>query len=135
MGYNLFLDDIRQPQQVGNYILPIELRSLYRLELWKIVRNYSEFVKHIEEKGLPDMVSFDHDLAWVHYDPDRAKESFEYYPETGYDCMKWMINYIQDNKLEPPRVLVHSMNPEGAKNIQKLFNNFLRHYKWDNSKG
>jgi hypothetical protein len=132
MGYNLFLDDIRQPWQVGNYMLPVGLRAYYRKLNWVIVRNYQEFVKMIEEKGIPDKVSFDHDLAEVHY--MGGKESFSYWPETGLDCMKWMIDYIMDHKLKPPRVFVHSMDPDGAKNIETLFDNFLKHYEWDNSK-
>ena len=46
----LYLDDVRIPQTEG----------------WEIVRNYDDFVKWIEENGLPDIVSFDHDLAEVH---------------------------------------------------------------------
>jgi hypothetical protein len=132
MSYNLFLDDIRQPYQVGNYMLPVGLRTLYRKLPWIIVRNYQEFVKMIEEKGLPELVSFDHDLAEIHY--RGGKTTIEYWPETGLDCMKWMIEYIMDHKAKPPDVLVHSMNPDGAKNIDTLFTNFLKHYKWENSK-
>jgi hypothetical protein len=133
MSYNLFLDDIRQPVQVGNYMLPVELRGLYRKLHWVIVRNYNEFVRYIEDHGLPQLISFDHDLAEVHYDPSTTRESIEFYPETGLDCMKWMIEYIQDRVLKPPTVLVHSMNPDGRENIEKLFQNFLKHYKWDDS--
>lgn len=130
MSYNLFLDDVREPWQVGNYILPVELRSLYRLREWVIVRNYGGFIACIKEKGLPDMVSFDHDLAEIHY--RGGLETFGYYEETGLDCMKWMLNYIQDNSLPlPETILVHSMNPIGAENIQSLLNNFKKHYIWD----
>ena len=46
-----------------------------------------------------------------------------------------LIKYISDNKLNPPKVLVHSSNPAGAENIENLFRNFLKHYKWENSNG
>lgn len=131
MSYNLFLDDIRQPAEVGNYMLPVSLRTYFRKLDWIVVRNYEEFVSIIKEMGLPELVSFDHDLAEVHY--KGGKESFEYYPETGLDCMKWMIDYVTDYKLKPPKVLIHSMNPDGAKNIETLFSNFLKHYEWEDS--
>ena len=85
MSYYLFLDDIRMPWQVGNYIYPVELRSEYRLQNWIIVRNYKEFINTINEKGFPQCISFDHDLADIHYDPNTWTESFEYQEETGYD--------------------------------------------------
>ena len=78
MKYNLFLDDERMPYQVGNYIYPVEIKPLYRLETWEIVRNYEEFVKIIEGRGLPSLISFDHDLADIHYDSNTYKESFTY---------------------------------------------------------
>ena len=55
--YNLFLDDIRHPSQVANYILPIEAREQYLKEDWVIVRNYEEFVKVIDEiKMIPNSI-------------------------------------------------------------------------------
>ena len=43
----LYLDDIRIPQTEG----------------WDIVRNYEDFVAWIRLNGVPDEVSFDHDLG------------------------------------------------------------------------
>ena len=124
MSYNLFLDDIRVPNEVGNYIYPHELKATYRLLNWTIVRDYDEFIKLIEEQGLPDLVSFDHDLADVHYDPATWTETFTYKEKTGLDCAKWLIEYCINNKLKLPKYLVHSMNPVGRENIQKLLTNF-----------
>lgn len=115
--YNLFLDDVRQPSEPGNYMSPVNLRSLYQEQEWVTVRNYNDFVKYITENGLPDLVSFDHDLADIHYDPTTCKESFEYTEETGYDCAKWLVMYCDDNGLPLPKYLCHSMNPIGKENI------------------
>jgi len=49
----LYLDDVRCPKTEG----------------WDIVRTYDDFVSWITKNGLPDEVSFDHDLAEIHYDP------------------------------------------------------------------
>lgn len=130
MGYNLFLDDIRSLESTANYMHP-DIATEYRTQKWEIVRNYEEFIKHINLNGVPDKVSFDHDLAEVHYNPDLRRESFEYYPETGYDCMKWMVRYIQDHKLKPPRIILHTMNEVGFDNMKNYYNNFLKHYQWD----
>lgn len=59
MSYNLFLDDIRNPSDCIHYMYT----PIYTSVDWVIVRNYNEFVKTIEEKGLPEIVSFDHDLG------------------------------------------------------------------------
>lgn len=129
--YRLFLDDIREPWQVGNYIYPVELRKEFRLHEWVVVRNYVDFVKCIKERGLPTHISFDHDLADCHYltpndawllDPSLS-EAFE---ETGYDAAKWLCEYLSENKLPLPVCYVHSSNPVGKENIEALLGCFQR---------
>lgn len=128
--YNLFLDDIRQPSGC-NYV-PSELRSVYLLNEWEVVRNYEEFVQIIKERGLPKLVSFDHDLADIHYDPETWTESFKYQEKTGMDCAKWLVDYCLDNKKLLPEFLVHSQNPVGAKNILSLLINFKQNQTCQN---
>ena len=125
--YNLFLDDIRHPSQVANYILPIEAREQYLKEDWVIVRNYEEFVKVIDERGLPNKVSFDHDLADIHYDPKTWTEGFVYQEKTGLDCAKYLIEKIQECVEVTIIIDVHSQNPIGAENIRQLFFNYAKH--------
>lgn len=130
MNYNLFLDDIRMPVEVGNYMYPVGLRSLFRLQQWVIVRNYEEFIDTIERQGVPKMVSFDHDLADEHYRPSMYNPDghySNYYKDgtfkekTGYDCAEWLIAYAKKNAVPLPFVMCHSMNPVGKENIQRLF--------------
>jgi|TARA_R110000868_G_scaffold271243_1_gene530675 hypothetical protein len=102
--YNLFLDDIRNPWNVAYMTLP-------KVD-WIIVRNYDEFVKEISTNGLPEIISFDHDLSF--FDIDKTDGFIE---KTGYDCAKWLINYCSKNNLMPPTYYVHSMNPVGKQNI------------------
>lgn len=129
MSYNLFLDDVREPYEVGNYMNPVELRSLYRLKHWIIVRNYSQFTRYIQRKGMPELISFDHDLADEHYRPSMFNPDghySNYYTDgtfkekTGYDCAKWLIEYARENKLQLPQIFCHSMNPVGKENILNL---------------
>jgi hypothetical protein len=87
MEYKLFLDDMRIPANVFTYIK----NPIYLDPDWVIVTNYDEFVKVVEEKGIPDVVSFDHDLADEHYgmheNLDEMAYSF-YEEKTGYHCAK-----------------------------------------------
>lgn len=86
--------------------------------------------------GLPDAISFDHDLADSHYTPeyfwDNYEESKKYQEwnsknhteKTGMDCAKWLVDYCMDNKKMLPEIFVHSANPVGADNIKGLLYNY-----------
>lgn len=125
----LFLDDTRH-----NYDALQMLGYVVYKEKWDIVRNYDEFTSWIEKNGLPDLISFDHDLADTHYTPqeywDDYHKSAEYQAslnhqeKTGLDCAKWLVEYCLDNKVKLPKYLVHSANPVGRDNIFYLLRNF-----------
>lgn len=113
----LYLDDVRNPKSEG----------------WIIVRNYEDFIKFIEENGLPEEISFDHDLAREHtlffmnnggFDnpPDPMNTQFE--TKTGYDCAKWLCDYCWTNGLPLPNWNVHSANPVGRDNIVQILQSF-----------
>lgn len=121
--YHLFLDDERMPKDVKWIELP--------LVAWVIVRNYNEFVRTIERDGLPQSVTFDHDLADEHYKEYSAahdkkvlsygKIRYEIFNEkTGYDCAKWMANYCVDKGLPIPPYYTHTLNGVGAANISSV---------------
>jgi len=129
-NYNLYLDDFRQPIDSSYYLN----NPIYGNLKWEVVRSYDEFVKIITEKGIPDIVSFDHDLADEHYDPElHGSETYnEKYDnfvfKTGYDCAKWFINYCIDNQKEvPEKIFIHSMNPAGSANIKSLFDTYNKY--------
>ncbi|MBV8326353.1 MAG: hypothetical protein JO178_08590 [Chryseobacterium sp.] len=88
---------------------------------WHIVRNYEEFVNRILEKGLPEIISFDHDLGDEHELKNNARKWLE---KTGYDCAKWLTEYCMDHYLDLPMFYCHSMNPVGKENIISLLKNF-----------
>lgn len=111
MMYNLFLDDVRTPSSVFLYTNNI----IYKELDWVIVRNYCDFKKIILELGLPNIISFDHDLAKIEYDYNTQKETFVYYEETGYDCALWLINYCILNNNNLPKYYCHSQNSIGKK--------------------
>lgn len=128
MKYNLFLDDIRTP--LGAY--GFTNFKPFIEENWVVVKNYDEFVNYITKHGLPNFISFDHDLADEHYAPPDQYSNYnewaisqDFKEKTGYDCAKWIIDYCIDNKKELPGFFCHSMNPTGRENINALLNNFV----------
>lgn len=121
----IFLDDIRFPVDCVGYMhRRIGDKNPIYLEEWVIVRNYKEFVKAVSENFQAiTHISFDHDLADIHYDPKTWRESFAYHEETGYDCARWLLLFYREHNKELPIMFVHSMNPVGTERIIKLFRN------------
>ena len=107
----LYLDDVRMPSQSG-----------YKDNEWVVVRNYADFVSAIEKHfSNLEVASFDHDLS------DFDSEGNEM---TGYSCIKWLCDYIQDNNLDISnlRLNFHTSNPVGKENMASYWNNFYKYY-------
>jgi hypothetical protein len=125
--YVLFLDDVRNPDDITWAAFPRE-------EMTFIVRTYDAFVTQVKTSGLPAFVCFDHDLADEHYaamlkenesDPVKQLEAIVDYgsEKTGYDCVKWLVDYCVDQKVKFPKYIVHSMNPAGKDRIEGYVEN------------
>lgn len=129
-GRFLFLDDIRQPCDAYGHTQ----RTMSLEKKWEIVKNYNEFIEWITKNGLPDFISFDHDLADIHYtssnlstDDEKSKEGQDTQPhteKTGYECAKWLVDYCLDNNFDCPKFYCHSMNPVGKEKINGLLEQF-----------
>ena len=91
---NLYLDDLRSTP-----------------ENFKRVYDYDEFVNFINKNGVPEFISFDHDLGEG---------------KTGFDCAKFLVEFCLDNGVSDINFQVHSQNPVGKENIEKLLANFNR---------
>jgi hypothetical protein len=103
VSWKLFLDDERYPVHPS----------------WIIARNYDDALWYVRQLGVPNVISFDHDLG--------APQN-----PTGYDFAKWLCAYIEDYELDFPDDFVyyiHSQNPVGAENIRAYMENFLRYYR------
>lgn len=109
----LWLDDIRDPSE-GNWFSFNPIDSPFITVWW--VKDYGEFTKWIENNGLPAGICFDHDLGM-----SKQQE------KTGYDCVKWLVEYCIVNRQPLPKWNVQSANPVGKDNINGLLNNFLKH--------
>lgn len=91
---NLYLDDLRSTP-----------------ENFERVYDYDEFVNFINKNGVPEFISFDHDLGEG---------------KTGFDCAKFLVEFCMDNGVSDINFQVHSQNPVGKENIEKLLDNFNR---------
>ncbi|APW65289.1 hypothetical protein LPB137_05215 [Poseidonibacter parvus] len=99
----MYLDDIRTPK--------------YKFDV--IVRSFYEATSYVEENGIPEYISFDHDLGC-------DKEGIEL--ESGFDFVKWLVDMDIENKYNFPNDFdfnVHSANPIGKENIESLLNSYL----------
>lgn len=120
----LWLDDQRNPltyfkkkDEKGegtlhdNLVFYANLSQRYNLSfVW--VKNYKEFVNYIEKNGMPEFISFDHDLS---------KTSLPTDPK-GLDCAKWLVNYCAENGIKMPMTYVHSANPKWRGVIRNILN-------------
>jgi hypothetical protein len=77
------------------------------------------------DNGLPEIISFDHDLTDVvelkedlpieeWFDLENSREY------TGMDCARWLMNYCLETNKPLPKYVIHSSNPDGSKNMEEL---------------
>lgn len=126
----LYLDDVRTPTT-----------TIPGYEDWVVVRNYNQFIAYITENGLPDLISFDHDLGPEHmkdYFDQVAKMGWQspdydsYKDKTGFDCAKFMCDWIKNHNIQKvPICTVHSHNPVGSSNIESYISGFFKHCQLD----
>ena len=120
----LYLDDLRIPKDSIGFV-PDNLNQFYWANDWTIVRNFWEFCNYINKFGLPDFISFDHDLSDEHY---VGTPNYDDYKEkTGYEAAKWLVDFCCDNNKSLPQFIVHSANPVGKLNIETYLNNAKKH--------
>lgn len=108
MNYSIFLDDERIPTDVTWIELP-DIK-------WSIIRDFAWFKFYING-GMPEYITFDHDLQ------DFNEDGTE---NTGYTCLKWLVDYCLDYNMMLPVCFFHSMNPVGVKNMKSYYENALK---------
>ena len=116
MNYKLFIDDERFP--VGYD--------------WEIARSSFEAKLVCIDLGMPDFISFDHDLADAHYTTMNGHTEIDYSKateKTGFHCAQFLIDYCMEKGLTLPKYNVHSMNPVGKENILRLLESFEKHQR------
>lgn len=118
----LWIDDIRNPQdpEWTQWIHNNFGHQSFKI-IW--VKSYIEFKSYIDENGIPDNISFDHDLGDVSDDE-----------KTGMTCCNYLIEYCMDHKLDIPTYRIQSSNIPGAKNIKSKMDNWHKFYQLYNIK-
>ena len=85
-------------------------------------KKYKSGTIKIDEANIKDWnntyFSFDHDIQDFN---DDGSEN------TGYDCLKWLCDYIMDNDISCKNlnIFVHTKNPVGGNNIRHYHKNFM----------
>lgn len=131
---NFFIDDQRNPNDAylhldGNISKSsLVAHSGIHQNNWVIMRTYDEFVRCLKHLGLPDVISFDHDLAEEHIkhyfkvtqntgivDYGNLKE------KTGKHCAEHLVQeWKNQGKPKQIKTFVHSANMWGGENIAEI---------------
>lgn len=128
----LWLDDIRNPFD-KDFTPYVALYNPFLNEPHQIrwAKNYAEFTQAIVIGGLPDAISFDHDLATEHY--DESNNPNDYKEETGLDCVKFLCDILDYNNknhggnYKLPICIFHTANLAGKVNMETYINNAKKH--------
>ena len=74
--------------------------------------------------------SFDRIITHISFDNDLANFDSDGNEVTGYDRVKWLCDYIQDNNLDISNLTLnfHTANPVGRANMESYWNNFKNYY-------
>lgn len=122
----LWLDDIRDPKsELWNNFIAKNIGNPLKMDIvW--VKNYDEFRSHIYKHGLPDIISFDHDLGDIYYQESGTinMSKSKFFEKTGYHCAKWLVEHCIESDLQLPKWYVHSSNIVGARNISSYLINY-----------
>jgi hypothetical protein len=131
MKYNLFLDDIRNPEGAIIYERGMMLCDVSGIPAadWLVVRTHEDFVKIIEHVGIPEVVSFDHDLCFEHMryycevtQHQRIIDYDAFKTPTGKSSAEYLVEQCKNKNQELPICFIHSANEIGGRNIQAVLN-------------
>ncbi len=85
------------------------------------VKNLYQFINYIEKNGLPQFVSFDHDLN--NRGGGEGLSDEQKLNNNGVNCAKWLVNYCKQTVQSIPKFYVHSANPKHGPEITKVLTN------------
>lgn len=109
----LFVDDERSPEDIFWMELP-------KHSSYIVCKTPDEFVDNVIlalGSTAEFVVSFDHDLQYFIGERE----------ETGYDCLKFLVSFCQENNMKLPECTFHTQNPVGKENMLCYYQNALKH--------
>lgn len=130
----LFLDDLRMPTDAWIYSERIKMLEKSKTQSceWTIVRNYEDFCEFIDKFGIPEMVSFDHDLHishMMHYHDFTVKTGIIDYSKlkikTGKHCAEYFVDKWEKAGKPSVQVYVHSANRWGQVEIKNVLKELI----------
>tara|TARA_R110000744_G_C19371770_1_gene563235 strand:+ start:75087 stop:75431 length:345 start_codon:yes stop_codon:yes gene_type:complete len=107
----IFLDDERDPEDVYWVAYP-DVQ-------WYTLTNAKDFMHCVSLVTSDDefVVSFDHDIQ--SYLPNGDEQ-------TGYDCLKYLIDLCMEKGYSIPKCFFHTQNPVGKVNMESYYNNAIK---------
>ena len=82
------------------------------------VKNLYQFMEYIEKNGIPQFVSFDHDLN--NRGGGEGLNAEQKLNNNGVNCAKWLVNYCKQMGQPLPKFYVHSANPKHGPEINRV---------------
>jgi hypothetical protein len=105
---NIFLDDWRTPLNAADYMHNRigQDNLLYVNREWCIVQNEKEMIRALDLFGMPELISFDHDLR----------------EGNGLDCMRTFYEFCIAQESKPKKFFIHSetFNEEALKSMFEI---------------
>ena len=120
-----FLNQKEKPNENGKPTSGSIVRDWYKNNMngidirWTAVQNFEQFKNYIEQNGVPDFVSLDHDLG--DEPSNKIKKSNNERFESGADCALWLVSYCLRKHIPIPRNYIHSANDNHRVFISKAF--------------
>lgn len=131
----LWVDDMRNPYKYFNkkstskYFLRnksfyTDLMKQYKINfVW--VKNLYQFIEYIEKNGVPEFISFDHDLN--NRGGGEGLSDEQKLNNNGANCAMWLVKYCQKTHSKMPKFFIHSANDRGSEEINRILNNNMKH--------
>lgn len=93
---------------------------------WLWCKSHWDLQSAVEKYGLPELISFDHDLGRHarYIEQPFGGKWMNNESKNGFACAKWLVHYCMDNHKKLPDWEVHSANPVGAENIRGILKNY-----------
>lgn len=82
------------------------------------VKNLYQFIDYIKKNGVPQFVSFDHDLN--NRGGGEGLSDEQKLRNNGVNCAKWLVNYCKETGRSLPKFYVHSANPKHGPEINRV---------------
>ena len=110
----LWLDDVRPAPPYWTWVCTCDEAIAAVEDLW--LRGGQTF----------EVMSLDHDLAPSHYTTAATDEhyrlgSYQGKEKTGLD----FVRYLEEHRLWPSRIVIHSMNPYGARRMYEVCREYV----------